>query len=139
MKRALSVVPHFGGTSAVAPLWAGLIARINQKLGGRVGFINPQIYALPYRAANDVYAEISAQNPGFKKVKFVRSAVPVALNCPLARRPALEFTHFWSSVNQGAAGSCALIYVGQLSRSNYLDFVAKALPLCDRRSRNTQN
>jgi kumamolisin len=35
-----------GGTSAVAPLWAGLIARINQKLGGRVGFINPQIYSL---------------------------------------------------------------------------------------------
>jgi kumamolisin len=36
-----------GGTSAVAPLWAGLIARINQKLGGRVGFVNPQLYALP--------------------------------------------------------------------------------------------
>jgi kumamolisin len=35
-----------GGTSAVAPLWAGLIGRINQKLGGRVGWINPQIYAL---------------------------------------------------------------------------------------------
>jgi kumamolisin len=35
-----------GGTSAVAPLWAGLITRINQKLGGRVGFINPQIYSL---------------------------------------------------------------------------------------------
>ena len=35
-----------GGTSAVAPLWAALIARINQKLGGRVGFINPQIYSL---------------------------------------------------------------------------------------------
>jgi kumamolisin len=35
-----------GGTSAVAPLWAGLIARINQKLGGRVGFINPQLYSL---------------------------------------------------------------------------------------------
>src|SRR5215469_4747604 len=35
-----------GGTSAVAPLWAALIARINQKLNGRVGFVNPQIYAL---------------------------------------------------------------------------------------------
>ena len=31
----------------MAPLWAGLIARINQKLGRRVGFINPKIYALP--------------------------------------------------------------------------------------------
>jgi kumamolisin len=37
-----------GGTSAVAPLWAGLIARINQQLVGKggkpVGFINPVIY-----------------------------------------------------------------------------------------------
>jgi kumamolisin len=39
-------VNGIGGTSAVAPLWAALIARINQKLSGRVGFINPQIYAL---------------------------------------------------------------------------------------------
>ena len=35
-----------GGCSAVAPLWAALIARINQKLKGRVGFLNPRLYAL---------------------------------------------------------------------------------------------
>lgn len=35
-----------GGTSAVAPLWAGLIALMNQKLGKPVGFLNPQIYPL---------------------------------------------------------------------------------------------
>ncbi len=34
----------FGGTSAVAPLWAGLIALVNQKLGHPVGFINPLLY-----------------------------------------------------------------------------------------------
>jgi len=33
-----------GGTSAVAPLWAGLIARMNQHLGTRLGFINPLLY-----------------------------------------------------------------------------------------------
>ncbi|MGC9952255.1 MAG: S53 family peptidase [Bryobacteraceae bacterium] len=33
-----------GGTSAVAPLWAGLIARINQKLGTPTGFLNPLLY-----------------------------------------------------------------------------------------------
>ena len=36
-----------GGTSAVAPLWAGLIARINAKNGKSVGFINPKLYAAP--------------------------------------------------------------------------------------------
>jgi kumamolisin len=33
-----------GGTSAVAPLWAGLIALLNQKLQTRIGFINPILY-----------------------------------------------------------------------------------------------
>jgi kumamolisin len=33
-----------GGTSAGAPLWAALIARINQKLGRSVGFVNPLLY-----------------------------------------------------------------------------------------------
>lgn len=35
-----------GGTSAVAPLWAGLVALMTQKLGRRVGFLNPLIYQL---------------------------------------------------------------------------------------------
>jgi kumamolisin len=34
-----------GGTSAVAPLWAGLIARINQQLGKPAGFIDALLYA----------------------------------------------------------------------------------------------
>ncbi|WP_250501199.1 S53 family peptidase [Caballeronia sp. GAWG1-5s-s] len=36
-----------GGTSAVAPLWAGLIARINAIKGAPVGYINPQLYKNP--------------------------------------------------------------------------------------------
>jgi kumamolisin len=36
-----------GGTSAVAPLWAALIARINAKTGGMAGFINPALYGSP--------------------------------------------------------------------------------------------
>jgi kumamolisin len=35
-----------GGTSAVAPLWAGLIALMNQQLGKKLGFINPLLYPL---------------------------------------------------------------------------------------------
>jgi kumamolisin len=33
-----------GGTSAVAPLWAGLIARINQSAGSALGYVNPDLY-----------------------------------------------------------------------------------------------
>ena len=35
-----------GGTSAVAPLWAGLTALINQKRGTAVGFIAPRLHSL---------------------------------------------------------------------------------------------
>jgi kumamolisin len=34
-----------GGTSAVAPLWAGLLALINQSLGTNVGYVNPLLYS----------------------------------------------------------------------------------------------
>jgi kumamolisin len=45
-----------GGTSAVAPLWAGLIALVNQKLGTPVGFLNPLLYAqlATANALNDI-------------------------------------------------------------------------------------
>jgi kumamolisin len=33
-----------GGTSAVAPLWAGLTALLNQQLGKPLGFVNPLLY-----------------------------------------------------------------------------------------------
>src|SRR5262249_56241474 len=36
-----------GGTSAVAPLMAGLIARLNQAKHKNVGFINPLLYKEP--------------------------------------------------------------------------------------------
>jgi kumamolisin len=35
------------GTSFVAPFWAGLVARLNQASGRRVGFINPVLYNHP--------------------------------------------------------------------------------------------
>ena len=36
-----------GGTSAVAPLMAGLIALVNEKNGNSAGFINPKLYTTP--------------------------------------------------------------------------------------------
>jgi kumamolisin len=43
-----------GGTSAVAPLWAGLIAIINQQLGASLGFVNPQLYSLGENGFHDI-------------------------------------------------------------------------------------
>lgn len=42
-----------GGTSAVAPLWAGLIARINQITGAPAGYLQPVLYQNP-QALRDI-------------------------------------------------------------------------------------
>jgi kumamolisin len=48
-----------GGTSAVAPLWAGLLALINQSLGTNVGFVNAQLYS-----AAAAFHDITSGNNG---------------------------------------------------------------------------
>jgi kumamolisin len=54
-----------GGTSAVAPLYAGLIARINANNGHPSGFLNPVLYSLPASAFHDVTASPGAANNSF--------------------------------------------------------------------------
>jgi kumamolisin len=51
-----------GGTSAVAPLWAGLIALLNQQLGKSVGFLNDAIYAAPLSSAG--FHDVTSGNNG---------------------------------------------------------------------------
>ncbi len=50
-----------GGTSAVAPLWAGLIALINQSRKQPVGFLNPLIYT---QTAEASFHDITTGNNG---------------------------------------------------------------------------
>ncbi len=51
-----------GGTSAVAPLWAGLIARLNANAGQSLGFLVPALYAQP-ALLSDI---TSGNNNGFQ-------------------------------------------------------------------------
>jgi kumamolisin len=57
-----------GGTSAVAPLYSGLIARINQNLARSVGFINPVLYTLPAAAFRDITSPPGPRNNSFANV-----------------------------------------------------------------------
>jgi kumamolisin len=51
-----------GGTSAVAPLWAALVARVNQGRGNPIGFLNPLIYAQAVEASG--FHDITEGNNG---------------------------------------------------------------------------
>jgi kumamolisin len=55
-----------GGTSAVAPLWAGLIARLSQAKGMRLGFVHPRLYAA---GAGKAFRDILQGNNGAYKAK----------------------------------------------------------------------
>jgi kumamolisin len=50
-----------GGTSAVAPLWAGLFALINQSLGKNVGYVNSLLYSAKEEAT---FHDITSGNNG---------------------------------------------------------------------------
>jgi hypothetical protein len=50
-----------GGTSATAPMWSGLVARLNQALGRPVGFINPVLYG---RLSTGVLRDITVGTNG---------------------------------------------------------------------------
>ena len=50
-----------GGTSAVAPLWAGLFARINQALGKNVGYVNSLLYSA---SAEKTFHDITSGSNG---------------------------------------------------------------------------
>jgi kumamolisin len=52
-----------GGTSAVAPLWAGLIALLNQQLGQPVGYLNPVLYQ---QLANSLRDVTGGNNGGYQ-------------------------------------------------------------------------
>ncbi len=53
-----------GGTSAVAPLWAGLLARIVELEGGSLGFLNPSLYRPP--VASTCHDITSGNNGGYE-------------------------------------------------------------------------
>jgi kumamolisin len=56
-----------GGTSAVSPLWAGLIALLNSKRTQPLGFITPKLYAL--KSSASAFRDIAEGDNGVNKVK----------------------------------------------------------------------
>ncbi|MFL6417584.1 MAG: protease pro-enzyme activation domain-containing protein [Bryobacteraceae bacterium] len=58
-----------GGTSAVAPLWAGLVALMNQQLGKPVGFLNPKLYTL----GSGVFRDIASGNNDDSNLGFYKA------------------------------------------------------------------
>jgi kumamolisin len=83
-----------GGTSAVAPLWAGLIALINQEMGKPAGFINPLLYQ---NVSEDETNDITQGNNGaysaghgWDACTGLGSPIGTAVEASLSGQPALK-------------------------------------------------
>jgi len=83
-----------GGTSAVAPLWAGLIALINQDMGKPAGFINPLLYQ---NVSEDETNDITQGNNGaysaghgWDACTGLGSPIGTAVEASLSGQPALK-------------------------------------------------
>ena len=47
-------IGQVGGTSAAAPMWSSLVARLNQGTGARLGFFNPELYSRVHGSLHDI-------------------------------------------------------------------------------------
>ena len=84
-----------GGTSAVAPLWTGLVALINRSVGECVGFLQPQLYSAMAQAGfnrithgnSGAYQAGAGWNPCTRLGSSSGAALLQALGgkCPLRR------------------------------------------------------
>ncbi len=61
-RNAQTFLDVVGGTSAGAPTFAGVVAMINQRLGGRQGNINPSLYALAATSSNAFHDVTTGDN-----------------------------------------------------------------------------
>lgn len=103
--RVKGVEEVIGGTGAVAPLWAGLIARMGQAIGGPVGFLHAQLYKA--RARAEGFRHITADSNDSRREDDAHDATPgwnprtglgvpkgtallLALGAPMPPRPKLE-------------------------------------------------
>jgi subtilase family serine protease len=72
----------FGGTSVSAPIFAGMVAMLNQDLGSTgLGNINPMLYSLSKTASNAFHKVTSGNNIVFCTAG-TPSAMPAPLQCP---------------------------------------------------------
>jgi kumamolisin len=56
------VTMSMGGTSAAAPLWAALIACLNEALGRRIGYLTPLLYTQGALRAGAVFSVVDGDN-----------------------------------------------------------------------------
>ena len=94
--QTLSVV---GGTSIAAPSFAGILALVEQKTGGRLGNANPQIYGLANSTYyNNVFHDITTGNNDSPCVQGSQDC-PSGGNIGYSAGPGYDLTTGWGTID----------------------------------------
>jgi len=84
---ALSTPSIIGGTSASAPVFAGIVTLMNQYLNGSslagLGNINPALYALAQTTSNNAFHPITASSNQVYCVGNTPTGLPATVQCPV--------------------------------------------------------
>lgn len=79
----LTNLPIIGGTSAAAPLFAGIVALLNQSLSSSgLGNVNPMLYQLAASTPNAFHQVISGTNTVYCTPGTPGYAIEASANCP---------------------------------------------------------
>jgi hypothetical protein len=72
----------FGGTSEASPLYAGLVAILNAKLGFKLGWLNPTIYQLAETIGFDIFRDIDDDASNSVSYKLPPPNPPTIITSP---------------------------------------------------------
>jgi subtilase family serine protease len=79
---ALKFPPIIGGTSAATPVFAGIVALLDQYMSSWQGQINSTLYTLAATPANGVFHQVISGNNTVVCTPGTPSTLPVAFQCP---------------------------------------------------------
>ena len=113
------VVLAVGGTSAATPSFAGVLALVDEAIGGRLGNVNPELYAL-YTTAPSAFHDITAGN---NLVGCTRGPDPgCPTTCPVQGFPQSCYGY------QAAAGYDCASGLGSIDAANLVRAWAQVAP-----------
>ncbi len=114
MQNNIPTPPIIGGTSASAPIFAGIVTLLNQFLSSKgQGNINPKLYSLAASSSNGAFNRINAGDNNVYCQAGMPTGMPTSIQCPAA-----GVFGFSTSTSDAATGYNLVTGLGSVDANN---------------------